>query len=79
MRASMESGRIRFGTETIQVKNPDADLRRAIEVHLWRLAARELPPKVLEYAEVHQLTVRPVTVRSQRSRWGPAHCEERFP
>src|ERR1043165_7056650 len=63
-------GHIRFGTEAIKVKEPAMDLRLAIERHLWRLAAKELPPRVLEYAEAHQLTVRRVTVRNQRSRWG---------
>ena len=65
-----ESGQIRFGTETIKVKEPDADLRRVIERHLWKMAANELPPCVLEYAAIHQLTVRRVTVRNQKSRWG---------
>ena len=38
--------------------------------HLWKLAAAELPPKVFELAAAHQLNVRRVTVRNQRSRWG---------
>ena len=61
---------IRFANETFRVTDPAADLRPAIEKHLWRLAARELPTRVLEYAAVHQLPVRRVTVRNQRSRWG---------
>jgi predicted metal-dependent hydrolase len=65
-----ESGQIRFGTEIIKVKEPDADLRRVIERHLWNVATNELPPRVLEHAAVHQLTVRCVTVRNQKSRWG---------
>jgi predicted metal-dependent hydrolase len=65
-----ESGHIRFGSETIKVADPTTDLRRLIENHLWRLAATELPPKVFEYAAAHQLIVRRVTVRNQRSRWG---------
>jgi predicted metal-dependent hydrolase len=65
-----EGGQIRFGTETIKVKEPDADLRRVIERHLWKLAAKELPPRVLEYAAIHQLAIRRVTVRNQKSRWG---------
>ena len=69
-----ESGHIRFGSETIKVKDPAADLRRVIERHLWRLAAMELPPKVLDYAAAHRLTVRRVTVRNQRSRWGSCSC-----
>jgi predicted metal-dependent hydrolase len=47
-----------------------ADLRPAIEGHLRQLAARELPPRVLELAARHGLTVRRITVRNQKSRWG---------
>lgn len=65
-----ERGTIRFGSEVIQVTDPAADLRPALERHLWRLAAKELPPRVLEYAALHQLPVRRITVRNQKSRWG---------
>ena len=65
-----ETGLIRFGSESIKVLKPEADLRRAISVHLWRLAAGELPPRVMEFAAQHGLTVRRITVRNQRSRWG---------
>ena len=68
--AEGETGLIRFGSEAIKVMNPAADLRRAISAHLWRLAGEELPPRVLEYAAQHGLTVRRITVRDQRSRWG---------
>ncbi len=64
-----ESGITRFGGELIRVSNP-ADLRSAIEGHLRQLATRELPPRVLELAIRHGLTVRRITVRSQKSRWG---------
>jgi predicted metal-dependent hydrolase len=64
------SGLIRFGSESVRVANPATDLRPAIERHLWKLAARELPPKVIEYATIHQLPARRITVRNQRSRWG---------
>jgi len=65
-----ENGRIRFGNEVVKVSDPAADLRSAIERHLWRLAVKEMPLRVLEYAAVHQLPVRRITVRNQRSRWG---------
>jgi len=65
-----ERGLIRFANEIFKVTDSAADLRPAIERHLWRLAAQELPPRVLEYAAVHQLPVRRITVRNQRSRWG---------
>lgn len=65
-----ESNVIRFGTESVQVRNPGADLRPVVERHLWRLAMRELPLRVLEYAALHRLPVRRIMVRNQRSRWG---------
>jgi hypothetical protein len=65
-----ESGRIRLGNEVIKAADPAADLRPAIERHLWQLAAKELPPRVLESAALHQVPVRRITVRNQRSRWG---------
>jgi len=65
-----ESGKIRFGGETVNVTEHGADLRSAIERHLWRLAAKELPPRVLGYASLHQLPVCRILVRNQRSRWG---------
>ena len=61
---------VRFGTEALPVADANGDLRPAVEKHLWRLAARELPPRVLELAALHNLPVRRVTVRNQRSRWG---------
>ena len=38
--------------------------------HLWKLAATEFPSRVCELAKAHQLTVRRVAVRNQKSRWG---------
>jgi len=68
--ANGEAGLIRLGTERVRVKDPGADLRGEIERHLWRSAAGELPSRVLELAALHQLPVRRVIVRNQRSRWG---------
>ena len=65
-----ESGCIRFGSETIKISEDAGDFRDAIERHLWRLAVKEFPPRVFELAAAHQVTVRRVTVRNQRSRWG---------
>lgn len=65
-----DAGQIRFGSENLAVADLAADLRPAIEEHLRGLAARELPPRVLDFAARHQLTVRRVTVRNQKSRWG---------
>jgi predicted metal-dependent hydrolase len=65
-----ESGMIRVGSEKIRVLDHTLDLRRSVESHLWSLAAQELPQRVFEYAAEHQLPVRRVTVRNQRTRWG---------
>lgn len=65
-----ESGRIQLGSESVRVDDIAADLRRPIEMHLWKLAAKELPQRVVECAAAHGFEVRRVTVRNQRSRWG---------
>jgi len=65
-----ETGHVLLGTEMLPVTNIAGDLRPVVERHLRQLAARELPPRVLELAAQHQLLVRHVTVRNQRSRWG---------
>lgn len=61
---------IRFADQTLSAASTGADLRPVIESHLRALADAELPPRVMEYATVHQLVVRRVQVRAQRSRWG---------
>ena len=68
--ATREAETVRFGSESVRGPDPAADLRLVIESHLRKLATRELPPRVLELAAQHGLTVRRVTVRSQKSRWG---------
>jgi predicted metal-dependent hydrolase len=65
-----EAGLIYFGGEAVRVVDAPGDLRPAIERHLRKLAAQELPARVFELAALHQLPVRRVTVRNQRSRWG---------
>ncbi|MBM3870914.1 MAG: M48 family metallopeptidase, partial [Verrucomicrobia bacterium] len=49
---------------------PATNLRPAVEHHLWRLAANELPLRLLELAAQHRISVTRVTVRNQHSRWG---------
>jgi len=68
--ANGEAGLVRFGSEAVRIPDATGNLRPAIERHLRQLAARELPPRVLELAALHQLPARRVTVRNQRSRWG---------
>ena len=64
-----ENGQIQFGNEVVKAA-VGADLRPVIERHLWRLAARELPPVVVEFAARFQVQINRITVRNQRSRWG---------
>jgi predicted metal-dependent hydrolase len=68
--AADAGGRICFAGESVKVSGLDGDLRPAIERHLRRLAARELPVRVMELAAQHGLTVSRVSVRNQRTRWG---------
>ena len=65
-----EQSSIRFADQTVQLSREEQDLRPAIERHLHRLAAKELPPKVFLHAQQHGLKVQSVTVRNQKSRWG---------
>ena len=70
VQAQAAGWRVSAGPERIAVPFPEADLRPAIESHLRQLAAKELPPRVLELAAQHGCVVRKVTVRNQVSRWG---------
>ena len=64
------AGEIRFGGQTLKPAADAGDLRPALEQQLRQLAARELPLRLSELAARHGLTVRRVTVRNQRTRWG---------
>src|SRR4051812_20177853 len=57
---------VRFGGELVRVLKGAEDLRPVIERHLWRLGARELPPRVFDLALAYGFSVRRVTVRNQR-------------
>ena len=61
---------VRLENELIHVADVGADLRPAIEKQLRLLAMTELPARVHEFAALHGLSVRRVTIRGQRSRWG---------
>lgn len=61
---------VKFSDQTVLLQQAATNLRPAVERHLWRLAASELPPRLMEFAMQLQVTVQRVTVRSQRSRWG---------
>lgn len=67
---TVEPGRIRLGSETVRVADASGDLGPVLKHHLRNLATRELSHRLLELAAGQGLTVRRVTVRSQRTRWG---------
>lgn len=46
------------------------DVRAEVESHLRKVATRELPPRLLELARLHAVSVSRVFVRNQRARWG---------
>jgi len=71
-----EKGGFRLGLEALPISGTRGDLRPAVEWHLRLLARRELPARVLELAARHQLIVRRVTVRNQRTRWGSCSRRE---
>jgi predicted metal-dependent hydrolase len=48
----------------------DGDVRKALKAAMRAAAERELPPQLLTLAASHDLAVRRVTIRDQRSRWG---------
>lgn len=60
---------IAFGGERIP-RADAADVRAAFEAHVRSIAAVELPPRCLDLARDHGLTIGRVSVRNQRSRWG---------
>ncbi len=59
-----------FADQSVKVGQIDQDCRSAIEHHLRRLAAVELPSRVFHYAQLNGLKVQRVSVRNQKSRWG---------
>lgn len=61
---------VRFGSEMVKVTDGVTDFRPAIEKHLWRLGAQELPTRVQSFAAQHQVAVSRISVRNQKSRWG---------
>ncbi|MGH7941478.1 MAG: M48 family metallopeptidase [Limisphaerales bacterium] len=61
---------IQLGDLRFTVPDITCDLRPAIERDLRALAERQLPARTFEFVALHQLSVRRVIVRAQRSRWG---------
>lgn len=61
---------VRCGPESVPITVGPAGVREAIETRVRDLAARELPPRCLEFAASRGLSVARVAVRNHRSRWG---------
>jgi predicted metal-dependent hydrolase len=61
---------LHFGAESAPLAGPDGNLRPALERHLQNLARTELANRTWELAGAHQLAVKRVVVRNQKSRWG---------
>lgn len=62
---------ITHSSESLQPSLFDTpDLRPGVEAHLRAVATRELPPRCLDFARAHNVTVTRVFVRNQRARWG---------
>lgn len=76
--AGVESASVTFADQTVRVNGTGDGVRPAIEHHMRLLAVVELPPRVLMFAQQHGLSVKRVTVRNQKSRWGLARVVERF-
>ena len=58
------------GDQRVRVAAGDVDLRPSAEKALRLIAERELPPRLEALAREQDLTVRRISIRNQRSRWG---------
>ncbi len=67
---AVSDARVSFADASVALPDGVASVRQASEAHLRRTAAAELPPRCLDLARQHGLTVSRVSVRNQRSRWG---------
>ena len=61
---------LHFAEISFAVDSTHTDLRPVVERHLLKLARAELPGRTLELAAQHGFTVKSVSIRNQRSRWG---------
>ncbi len=61
---------LQFGGERARLGEIGGNLRPALERHLHQLAKHELVSRTRELAAEHQVQIKRVTVRNQKSRWG---------
>jgi predicted metal-dependent hydrolase len=59
-----------IGSDHFRLADVPNNLRPAAEKGLRAIAERELIPRLHELARAHSLTVRRISIRNQRSRWG---------
>ncbi|MEP6592882.1 MAG: SprT family zinc-dependent metalloprotease, partial [Acidobacteriota bacterium] len=69
---------VRYGERTVRLSGGVADLRRAIEADLRRLARVELGRRLEELAALHGVKVAGISIRNQRSRWGSCSRDGRI-
>ncbi|RRJ95332.1 M48 family peptidase [Opitutaceae bacterium TAV4] len=65
-----ERPKVCLGADVFRVARLDGDLRPTLEAHFQRLARIELPARTWELAAVTGMSIREVSVRNQRTRWG---------
>jgi predicted metal-dependent hydrolase len=70
VRLEVRDGSIFFADQSLPLPLSGQDIRPCTIRHLQALAVRELGQRTIELAQSHQLVVRRVTIRNQRSRWG---------
>ena len=61
---------LRFAEQAIALPGVAADYRKPVHARLRRLAEKELPARTRELAQEHNIAIRNVSVRAQKSRWG---------
>ena len=61
---------LRFADQVVALSHELPDYRETIYKYLRRIAENELPVRTRELAVAHEITVKRVTVRDQKTRWG---------
>ena len=67
-----------FAGEPLKPTDNLAEARHEARVWLFGCARRELPPRVMELAARHGVTVQAISIRNQRSRWGSCSARGRI-
>jgi predicted metal-dependent hydrolase len=62
--------KLRFANQAISLPRALPDYRPGVQAHLRRMAEDELPARTRDLARLHAVSVRRVSVRAQRTRWG---------